>query len=268
MRFALSLSRTAVAGLAVLILATAPLAVAQDVPPGSNRKTETPPSAAPDTTSRGPRPGDMQKVFVLRYVDAGPLAKILSVFPAAISFAKVRDLQTLAVSANPAVLAAIEETIKRLDTPPEVKRNVEVTIQVLECSPRPDEANTTPGELQEIVGQLKRTFNYAGCGLAQTLLAAGRDGSGFRAASGILHYDLHARVEIVTSDRVPLVRLTQFQVNHSIPVKVSGGGTSMGNNSFDGDLEVRSGQRAVVGKLGSSESGKDEILVVTAKILD
>jgi len=202
-------------------------------------------------------------------VDAGPLAKILSVFPAAISFARVRDLQTLAVSANPAVLAAIEETIKRLDTPPEVKRNVEVTIHVLECSPRPDETSTTPGELQEIVGQLKRTFNYAGCGLAQTLLAGGRDGSVFTAASGVLHYTLHARADIVTSDRVPLVRLTQFQVNHSIPVKIPGGsGMSMVPNSFDGDLEVRNGQRAVVGKLGSSESGKDEILVVTAKILD
>jgi len=269
MRFARFLSRAAVAALVLLTLATASPAAAQDLPPGGKGKTETPQSVAPDPTSRGPRPGDVQKVFVLRYVDAGPLAKILSVFPAAISFARVRELQTLAVSANPAVLAAIEETIKRLDTPPEVKRNVEVTVHVLECSTRPDETSTTSGELQEVVGQLKRTFNYAGCGLAQTLLAGGRDGSVFTAASGVLHYTLHARADIVTSDRVPLVRLTQFQVNHSIPVKIPGGaGTNMVKNSFDGDLEVRNGQRVVVGKLGSSESGKDEILVVTAKILD
>src|SRR6266446_8109646 len=107
-----------VTGVQTCALPISRLAAAQDVPPGAKGKTETPHSAAPEPTSRGPRPGDVQKVFVLRYVDAGPLAKILSVFPAAISFARVRDLQTLAVSANPAVLAAIEETIKRLDTPP------------------------------------------------------------------------------------------------------------------------------------------------------
>ena len=269
MRFARFLSRTAVAALAALTLATAPLPAGQDVPPAAARKTEAPPSAAPSPTSRGPRPGDVQKVFVLRYVDAGPLAKILSVFPAAISFARVRDLQTLAVSANPAVLAAIEETIKRLDSPPEVKKNVEVTVHVLECSTRPDEASTTPGDLQEVVGQLKRTFNYAGCGLGQTLFTGGRDGSVFNVASRVAQYSLHARADIVNSGGVPVVRLTQFQVTHSVPVKIPGGaGTNMTSNAFDGDIDVRNGQRAVVGKLGSSESGKDEILVVTAKILD
>ena len=150
MRFARFLSRAAVAALVLLTLATASPAAAQDLPPGGKGKTETPQSVAPDPTSRGPRPGDVQKVFVLRYVDAGPLAKILSVFPAAISFARVRELQTLAVSANPAVLAAIEETIKRLDTPPEVKRNVEVTVHVLECSTRPDETSTTSGEVERM----------------------------------------------------------------------------------------------------------------------
>ncbi len=58
-------------------------------------------------------------------------------------------------------------------------------------------------------------------------------------------------------------------MTHSVPVKIPGGaGTNMTSNAFDGDIDVRNGQRAVVGKLGSSESGKDEILVVTAKILD
>jgi len=212
----------------------------------------------------------VQKVFVLRYVDAGPLARILSVFPATISFARVRDLETLAVSANPAVLAAIEETIKRLDSPPAVKRNVEVTAQVLECSTRPDETTTAPGELQEVVGQLKRTFNYAGCSLAQTLLARGREGSILQATAGTLRYALRSRVEILTSDTVPVVKLSPLRVEHyEIPVKYPTGSSGPPrSNLFDGDIDVRNGQRAVVGKLGTNESGRDEILVVTAKILD
>jgi hypothetical protein len=273
MRFARFLSRTAVAALMALALVGVERTAAQDAPAADKDKTETPAAApAPSSaTSRGPRPGDGQRVFVLRYVDAGPLAKILSVFPATISFARVRDLETLAVSANPAVLAAIEETIKRLDTPPAVKRNVEVTVQVLECSTRPDETSTAPGELQDVVGQLKRTFKYAGCSLAQTLLARGREGSNVQSHSGVLRYSLVSRVEIATSDTVPVVKLSPLRVEHSdIPMKVPAGnlGPARANNLFDGHIDVRSGQRVVAGKLGSSESGKDEILVVTAKILD
>jgi len=273
MRFARFLSRTAVAALAVLTLATVPLAAVQDAPAADKEKTETP-AAAPapsSSTSRGPRPGDVQKVFVLRNVDAGSLAKILFVFPATISFARVRDVETLAVSASPAVLAAIEETIKRLDTPPAAKRNVEVTVQVLECSTRPEETSTTPGDLQDVIGQLKRTFKYAGCGLTETLLARGREGSLLLASSGISRYSVRSRLEITASDTLPVVKLTSFRVEHrEIPIRYPAGthGPATANNLFDGDIDVRSGQRVVAGKLGSSESGKDEILVVTVKILD
>jgi len=271
MRFGRFPSTSTVAALALLTLAAALPAAPQDAPHAAERKTEAAPSPAPSPTSRGPRPGDVQKVFVLRYVEASPLAKILSVFPAAISFARVRDLQTLAVSANPAVLAAIEETIKRLDTPPAAKRNVEVTVQVLECSTRPDETSTAPGELQDVVDQLKRTFKYAGCSLAQTLFARGREGSNVEAYSGVLRYSVVSHVEIATSDTVPVVKLSPFRVEHSdIPMKYPAGtsGPARANNLFDGGIDVRSGQRVVAGKLGSSESGKDEILVVTVKILD
>ena len=132
---------------------------------------------------------------------------------------------------------------------------------------RPDETSSPPGELQEVVGQLRRTFNYAGCGLVQTLLGRGREGSLF--SSGMPHYDLRWRVDIVPSEGVSIIKLAQFKVVHrDIPTKNAGGGTSMQSNFFDGDIDVRNGQRAVVGKLGTGESGKDEILVVTAKILD
>ncbi len=263
MRFALSLSRTAVAALAALAVVGIEKTAAQDAPQAGKGKTETP---APPVR-RGPRPGDVQKVFVIKYVDARRMAQILSVFPAEISAAGIGEVQALAVSASQPTLAAIEETIKRLDTPPAAKRNVDVTVQVLECSTRPEETSSTPGELQEVVGQLRRTFNYAGCGLVQTLLGRGREGSLF--SSGMPHYDLRWRVDIVPSEGVSIIKLAQFKVVHrDIPTKNAGGGTSMQSNFFDGDIDVRNGQRAVVGKLGTGESGKDEILVVTAKILD
>ena len=87
--------------------------------------------------------------------------------------------------------------------------------------------------------------------------------------SGMPHYNLRWKPEIMPSESVSSIRLIQFQVVHrDIVVKYSNGSTGMSSSSFDGDIDVRNGQRAVVGKLGTGESGKDEILVVTAKILD
>src|SRR5438093_1567742 len=81
---------------------------------------------------RGIRPGDVQRVFVVKHVLVSDLARVLSVFPAELSG---RDnMHVLSVSAAPAVVAAIEETIKRLDVPPPPTRSVEVTLYVLECS--------------------------------------------------------------------------------------------------------------------------------------
>jgi hypothetical protein len=38
------------------------------------------------------------------------------------------------------------------------------------------------------------------------------------------------------------------------------------NSRLGGDVEVRDGQKIVLGRLGTTESGKDEIVVLTAKV--
>jgi hypothetical protein len=110
--------------------------------------------------------------------------------------------RVLSVSAAPAVVAAIEETIKRLDVPPPPIKSVEIAAYVLECSSSGD-AGSLPQDLQGVLVQLKKTFNYSGCGLARTLLARGSDGSRFAAefnerTAG--RYELNGRVEVDSSE--------------------------------------------------------------------
>src|SRR2546425_883654 len=100
MSFARFLSRTAVAALAVRALPVRKGALAQAAPPAAKDKPEPPSASAPPVPARrGPRPGDVQRVFVIKYVDAGRMARVLSVFPAEISSAVVGEVQALAVSA-------------------------------------------------------------------------------------------------------------------------------------------------------------------------
>jgi hypothetical protein len=243
--------------LAVLIVSAATIAAAQENPENKAPAASPAASAAPSPEARrGIRPGDVQKVFVIQHLLVSDLARVLSVFPAELSG---RDsMRVLSVSAAPAVVAAIEETIKRLDVPPPPIKSVEITAYVLECSTS-GEAGTLSPDLQGVLVQLKKTFNYSGCALARTLIARGSDDSRFagefneRAAG---RYELSGRVQVDSNDP-PTVRVRGIEL-----VTWSAGARSR----ISGDIEVRGGQKVVLGRLGVSESGKDQIVVLTAKV--
>jgi hypothetical protein len=207
---------------------------------------------------RGVRPGDVQKVFNLKHVRVDDMARVLSVFPSEISGMERGNMRVLSVSAAPPVLAAIEETIKRLDVPSPPVKNVELTAYVLECSP-PGDGGSVPADLQDVVGQLKRTFNYSGCALAHTLFTRASDGSRIQleareGAAGI--YYLNASLQIDSTEST-IVRLRGLRFQNVSP-------TQGGNLS--GDIDLRDGQKVVLGRLGTTESGKHQIVVLTAKL--
>jgi hypothetical protein len=250
-------SRPIVSVVTALVLSGPAIAAAQEPTPEAKPGAAASPSpAASPEGRRGIRPGDVQKVFVIKHVLVSDLARVLSVFPAELSG---RDsMHVLSVSAAPAVVAAIEETIKRLDVPPPPTRSVEITAYILECSSSGD-AGTLSQDLQGVLVQLRKVFNYSGCGLARTLFARGAEDSRFGAefnerAAG--KYELYGRVE-VDSSAPPIVRLRGIEL-----VTWSGSVRSR----IGGDVEVRDGQRVVLGRLGVTESGKDQIVVLTAKV--
>jgi hypothetical protein len=200
----------------------------------------------------------VQKVLVVKHVHVNDLARVLSVFPAEISGMERENMRVLSVSAAPAVVAAIEETIKRLDVPAPPIKSVEVTAYVLECSASGD-AGSLPQDLQGVLVQLKRIFNYSGCGLARTLFARGSDDSRLNAefnerAAG--SYRLGGRVEVEGSEP-PVIRLRGLDLTNVAGVQ---------RGQIGGDVEIRDGQKVVLGRLGITESGKDQIVVLTAKV--
>ncbi len=229
------------------------------------------PATSPEPPKRGPRPGDVQKVFVVKNGRVAELARVLSVFPAEISSVDRSGLSVLAVSASPAVVAAIEETLKRLDIPAPPAKSVDVTGYILECSAKGGETASAPSELQDVITQLKRTFGYSDCGLGQTLFARAGDRTRFRSASGSGSgtYILTAGIEVDASQGAPIVRFRGLSL-----------GLAGHDSGFSGDVDVRDGQRVVLGKLGwlsrnvkveessGAQPGIDGILVLTAKVVD
>ena len=251
---------------AAVVVSAAPMVSAQDSSAASKRAAEdkavaeakaAAASPSPDAR-RGVRPGDVQKVFILKHVHVNDLSRVLSVFPAEISGMERNNTWVLSVSAAPAVVAAIEETIKRLDVPPAPMKSVEITAYLLECAPA-GEAGTVAQDLQGVVVQLKKTFGYSGCGLGRTLFTRGANESRFAAefnerAAG--RYELNGRVQMDSSEP-PVVRLSGLELVTWF---------ASARSRIGGDVELRDGQKVVLGRLGVTESGKDLIVVMTAKV--
>jgi hypothetical protein len=243
--------------LAVLIVSAGTVAAAQESADKAPASPAASAAASPEAR-RGIRPGDVQKVFIINHVGVNDLVRVLSVFPAELSGMDRDNRRVLSVSAAPAVVAAIEETIKRLDVPPPPVKSVEITAYVLECSTS-GEAGTLPQDLQGVFVQLKKTFSYSGCSLARTLLTRGSDGSRFagefseRAAG---RYEFTGRVQVDESDP-PTVRLRGVDLLNPF---------AGGRSRLSGDVDVRGGQKVVLGRLGVTEAGKDQIVVLTAKV--
>jgi len=127
--------------------ATAPGEKAEALPGGTAGRVQQPcaENSAPEPApKRSRQAGDVQKVFVIKNVRVRPLAEVLAVFPATITFSSYERSSALGVSAPPAVMAAIEETIKRLDVPTLGFRNIELTAEILEASPRPQRRRAFP----------------------------------------------------------------------------------------------------------------------------
>jgi hypothetical protein len=237
------------------------------------------PEAAPKTLkenpvahawSRLPRASDVQKVFIIKNVKVRPLAEVLAVFPATITLSYYAETTALGISAPPAVMAAIEETIKRLDVPPPPFKSIELTGYILEALAHPADTPSMPPELESVVAQLKRTFSYLAYRLADTLIARARDSSGLDAdvtsagdflEVGRLTYLLSVRRAFITEGTGgAVVHLDRMSFRAHNP-------KMMGPARFSGDVDIRAGQRVVVGNTGLG-SGNAIILVLSARVVD
>jgi hypothetical protein len=267
--------------LLVVFLALGGSAAAQESPP---KATEKPQEDAGTEARRPPQPGDETKVFILQHATPRVLADVLQVFPATITYSRFgpQPQSALAVSAPPAVMAAIEETIKRLDKPPAPARGVELTgyiVEALADAPTMD----VPPSLEPVVAQLRETFTYQGYRVIDTVVARSSgdtathvQGVTSPSPDRLIAYELSvSRIEVATTDEGSRILLRQLAFS-AIPVRRSPGGFlspppgqgSGARAEFRASIELREGQQAIVGKAGLGDSGNALLLVLSARIVD
>jgi hypothetical protein len=229
----------------------------------------------PETAAAEP-PQQIQKLFILKYADPVQIANLLRVFNAVVT--PNSEMHALAVRATEPYLPAIEDAIKRLDVPATAPKNIELTVYFLAGNAG---QNTTgepvPKDLDSVVTQLKGNFPYTQYRLLDVLTLRTRSGQPAEASSiGSSVTVEQASQPIINQFRVSAasvnpdgttIRIDRMKAGERIPVVTGKGELTYIDVGYSADgLDIKEGQKVVVGRLGAS---KDQalFLVLMAKVM-
>jgi len=190
------------------------------------------------------------------------------------------EFRTITVRDFPENIAAIDEAIKRLDTPEAARPNIELRMHVLLASNKEGTPNQYPDDLKDVINELEKTLSFKNYSLLTSIVQRTRESRGTRggyldgrgsaevswpSSSGtggtekrISNYRFSASSIAITSTAagVAEIQLGDFGFTLSVP------GTEAMIHS---DVRMREGEKVVVGTAGFND--KALIVVMTVKVL-
>jgi hypothetical protein len=263
--------RTLALPLLLAVLATATLGQAQSQPtsaPADNYVTNS---------------GFKNRVFEVHNRMPEDLLSVIKLLTSGFKGAQLaanNEFRTITVRDFPENIAAIEEAIKRLDTPEVSRPNIEIRMHVLLASSKEGAPNEYPSDLKEVISELQKTLSYKDYYLLTSVVQRTRESRGPR--SGYLEGRGSAEVGWPAPEAVggTLKRIStyQFYANSVALTSTPGGATEiqLGDFTFSlsvpgtearirSDVRMRDGEKVVVGTAGFND--KALILVMTARVL-
>jgi len=214
------------------------------------------------------------KVFQLKYADTPRVAKLLN------RSGVVWDdqLRTLVVSRPKSDMAEIEQMIQRFDVPPPPVQNIDVTIYLMSALGTPS-TGAVPPELEAVVKQLRSTFPYKGYQLIDTevmRVRAGQGGEVSGVVDGAPSLDGNKTISQVkfrsasvsTDEKGRTIRIDRLSVGFRVPVRSGEKQYTYIDTGINTDVDVREGQKVVVGKANMDGSDRASIVVLTAKVVE
>jgi hypothetical protein len=212
--------------------------------------------------------------------DLVPVIRLLTSGFKGAELAASNEFRTITVRDFPENIAAIEEAIKRIDTPEVTRPDIELRMHVLLASNKEGASNQYPADLKDVITELQKTLNFKEYTLLTSIVQRTRESRGPRSSyldgrgsaevawpnpnvpagteKRISNYQFSALSVALTSSPpgAAEIQLGDFYFTLSVP------GTEARIHS---DVRMRDGERVVVGTAGFSD--KALILVMTARVL-
>src|SRR5215510_8564796 len=227
------------------------------------------------------------KIFEIKNREPRDLVQILQPLGSGFKGAEMKangEYKTITVRDFPENIATIEEAIKRLDVPPPPKPtqplrptfpDIEVFAYVLIASNGEGDGAPSPPMLADVIKQLQMTLNYKSYQLLTSIVQRTSFENGSIDANGTADLpdkSLTGKYALQIAINTPGTRFDPSQIALSRLLfqmegfkEMSSGTTGLGETKINTKLQVRDGEKVVVGT--SSLRDKAVILVLTTRML-
>jgi hypothetical protein len=218
---------------------------------------QTPPPAAQERST---------KLITLKYVDPQAIINIVRPFGVDIQFN--REMKVMSISGSPQNLAAAEAAIRQLDVAP---KNIELVAYFVVAGNQPATGGSIPAELRDVIAQLKSTFTFKEYSMLDTLTLRTRAGSSAETTG------------VISPPTAPYPKLSQFSIRNAtvgddgtiridrmhagLRIPLAGPKLDYLNTGIDQDVDIKDGQKVVVGRASLEGPEKALFLILTARVV-
>ena len=208
------------------------------------------------------------KVFEVKYGDVYHIASLIRTFSGIGDAHPDSLLRVIGVRGEASAVEAAGEAIEKLDKPPE-RETIDLTGYLLIASHEASTRAALPKDVEEVMKQLKATLDFQGCRLLETFNLRTLDGEG-GGLMGLVHtgpgeHDAArytfgvGQARVISKETPAVIWLSRLDLRLD-PI------VGYGLSRISTDLNVREGQKVVVGKTAfGGRPGDALMLVLTAK---
>jgi Meckel syndrome type 1 protein len=227
------------------------------------------------------------KVFEVKYREPSSLVRAFNGLGSGFKGAQITsndEFKTITVRDFPENIAAIEEALKRLDTPQAPRPDIDFRIQVLIGSATAGQGEDVPSDLKDVVNQLQSTLKYKNYSLMVSAIHRTKAGGQGVSNNGVAESKLFNAVSVPAGNQIfynygmsqinldsstsagSSVQIGMFEFGLRIPLVVGAPNSPIQyqNVGFRSPVSLREGEKVVVGTTTMGDKGL--IVVLTAKI--
>jgi hypothetical protein len=237
--------------------------------------------AAPVVAQTPASDGRVNKLLTLKYAEPNSVAPMFNQW--GVTIVPMSQLKTLSISGSADKVAAVEAAIKQLDVAP---KTIELTVYFVVGGDQPNLAGgTVPQDLRDVITQLKGTFGFKDYKMLDALTLRTRAGSSAD-TSGILNAANPPRMSqfsirnATVSEDGTTIRIDRMHAGLRIPftrregVAADAKGAANAqrsieyiNSGIDQDVDVKEGQKVVVGRSSLEGPQQALFLILTAHVI-
>jgi hypothetical protein len=219
------------------------------------------------------------KLVKLQYIEPRAITNMLSTYGVTVNFND--SMKVLTLNGSPASVAAAEAAIKQLDVAP---KNVELTVYFVVGGDNAQQlvGAPVPPDVRDVITQLKNAFTFKEYKMLDVLTLRTRTGSDAE-TSGILNSSTPPKmsqfsVRNVTVGDDGTIRIDHMHAGLRIPYRTSAGPTGATganqtgkaeyvNSGIDQNVDIKEGQKVVVGRSSLEGPEKALFLILSARVI-